>query len=58
MSRLITVAESAAQLGLKPKTLRFWIWTRKIEYVKVGRAVRLRQETIQKLIEEGSVPAK
>jgi excisionase family DNA binding protein len=56
--RLFTVRESAERLGIKPKTVRFWIWTRKIEYVKIGRAVRLREDTIQKLIERGTVPEK
>jgi excisionase family DNA binding protein len=56
--RLLTVPEAAERLGLKPATLRFWLWTRKIESVKVGRAVRLREDTIQQLIERGTVPAR
>lgn len=54
--RLLTVREAAAQLGLKPATIRFWIWTRKLAHVKVGRAVRVREETIKDLIERGTVP--
>jgi excisionase family DNA binding protein len=54
--RLFTIREGAERLGVKPKTVRFWIWTRKIEYVKIGRAVRLREDTIQKIIELGTVP--
>ena len=56
--RLLTIPEASHRLGLKPATLRFWIWTRKIEHVKVGRAVRLREETIKELIQKGTVPAR
>jgi excisionase family DNA binding protein len=56
--RLLTIREAADRLGLKPSTIRFWIWQRKIAFVRVGRAVRLSEETIRKLIEHGTVPAK
>jgi excisionase family DNA binding protein len=56
--RLLTVPEAASRLGLKPATVRFWIWTRKLAHVKVGRAVRIREDTIQGLIEKGTVPAR
>lgn len=55
--RLLTVPEAARRLGLKESTLRFWIWTRKIDYVKVGRAVRVNENTIVELIEAGTIPA-
>jgi excisionase family DNA binding protein len=55
--RLLTILETSERLGLKPATVRFWIWTRKIEHVKVGRAVRIREETVRDLIENGTVPA-
>jgi excisionase family DNA binding protein len=35
--RLLTIAEASERLGLKPATMRSWIWTRKIEHVHVGR---------------------
>jgi excisionase family DNA binding protein len=57
--RLLTIAEAADRLGLKPKTLRFWVWMRKIEYVKVnGRAVRIPERAIEHMIEQGTVPAR
>lgn len=56
--QLLTIPEASHRLGLKPATIRFWIWTRKIEFVKVGRAVRLREDVILKIIEHGTVPAK
>lgn len=56
--RLLTILEASERLGLKPATVRFWIWTRKIEHVKVGRAVRVREDTIQQLIRAGTIPAR
>ncbi len=56
--RLLTIPEASERLGLKPATLRFWVWTRRIEHVKVGRAVRIREETVRDLIENGTVPAR
>lgn len=56
--RLLTIPEAAERLRLRPKTLRFWIWTRKIEFVKVGRSVRLREDAVERLIEQGTIPAK
>jgi excisionase family DNA binding protein len=56
--RLLTIPEVAERLGLKPATVRFWIWTRKLEHVKVGRAVRVREGAVRQLIEAGTRPAK
>ena len=55
---LLTIPEASARLGLKPATVRFWIWSRRIAYVKVGRAVRLREDTIDEIIQQGTMPAK
>ena len=56
--RLPTLPEAAEQLGLKVATLRFWVWQRKIEIVRVGRAVRVSDDVVKRLIEEGTVPAR
>lgn len=56
--KLLTVNAASELLGLRPATLRFWIWTRRISYVKVGRAVRLNEDTINEIIERGNVPAR
>jgi excisionase family DNA binding protein len=57
--RLLTIQEASERLGLKPATLRFWIWTRKIDHVKVGaRSVRIREETVREIVERGTVPAR
>jgi excisionase family DNA binding protein len=56
--RLLTLPEAAEQLGLKVATLRFWVWQRNIEIVRVGRAVRVSDDVVKRLIEEGTVPAR
>jgi hypothetical protein len=44
MSRLLTEAEAAELLRLRPATLRRWRWARKnLPYVKIGGAVRYRE---------------
>lgn len=56
--KLLTLSETAARLGLKLSTVRFWVWQRRIETVRVGRCVRVREDTINRLIEQGTVPAR
>jgi excisionase family DNA binding protein len=56
--RLLTLPQAAEQLGLKVATLRFWVWQRKIEAVRVGRAVRISEAVIHRIIERGTVPAR
>lgn len=56
-SKLNTLPQAAEQLGVSIKCLRSWIYRRTIPYVKVGRAVRISDETIEKIIDRGTVPA-
>ena len=53
-----TVQKAAERLGLKPSTLRAWILHRKISYVKIGRAVRIREQEIERIIRENTIPAR
>ena len=48
--QLVTVAQAATRLGLKPATIRRRILERKIPYVKLGRAVRIPVEAIDDMI--------
>jgi excisionase family DNA binding protein len=57
VARLRTLPEAAERLGLSVKCLRGWVWRRSIPYVKVGRAVRISDQTIQSIIDRGTVPA-
>jgi excisionase family DNA binding protein len=56
-AKLRTLPEAAERLGLSVKCLRGWVWRRSITYVKVGRAVRISDETIQRIIDCGTMPA-
>ena len=58
-SKLLTVEQTAERLGVKPATIRSWILKReKIEIVKVGRLVRITESSIQRLIDENTIPPK
>lgn len=57
-SRLLTVAEAAQRLSVKPSTIRSWILKRqKIDVVKVGRCVRITEESVERFINENKIPA-
>jgi excisionase family DNA binding protein len=56
--QLLTVPEAADQLGLSARTLWEWLAQRRLECVKLGRAVRIRQAVIDDLIARGTVPAR
>ena len=53
---LLTVVQFAEALGVKPATVRQWVWRRKVEFVRVRRSIRFRPETAQRIISEGTVP--
>ena len=53
VTKLLTVQETAARLGLKVSTIRRRILERKIDYVKNGRAVRIPIEAVEKVIKVG-----
>jgi excisionase family DNA binding protein len=57
MPKMLTISEVAEALGLKPATIRSWIWKRQIGYVKVSRAVRIPADELRRLIEGGTRPA-
>ena len=56
MSNLLNVEEFAEAIGLKPATIRQQVWRRQVEFVRVGRAIRFKPETVQKIIARGTVP--
>lgn len=57
MREQLTAQEAANALGLSIHTIRAWMAARKVGYVRLGRAVRIRQTEINRLIARGSVPA-
>ncbi len=56
-ARLRSLTQAAERLGVSVRTVRGWIYRRTIPYVKVGRSVRIADETIDRIIERGTVPA-
>ncbi|MFJ4421445.1 excisionase family DNA-binding protein [Streptomyces bobili] len=55
MDRLLTVAQVAELLGTTVRFPRRLIEERRIEYVKVGRHVRIRESVVLALIEANTV---
>ena len=53
--RLLTVAEVAELLGTSERFPRRLISERRIEYVKIGRHVRIRASALASLIQAGTV---
>jgi len=51
--QLLTVDQASAKLGLRPTTIRRKILERRIPFVKLGKAVRIPIEAIEKMIAEG-----
>jgi excisionase family DNA binding protein len=56
--RLLTVAETAERLGVKIPTIRLWLALRKLEYVKLSRAVRVPESEVERLIRDNTIPAR
>jgi excisionase family DNA binding protein len=51
MQALLKTKEAAQLLNLSENTIRQWIWQRRLPVVRIGRAVRLRREDLEQLIE-------
>jgi excisionase family DNA binding protein len=56
-TKLLTLEQAAERLGMKTVTLRMWASGRKIARVKIGRAVRIPESEITKIVERGLIPA-
>ena len=57
--QLLRVEEAAAVLNVKPSTIRAWLSRRKLSKVRIGeRAIRIPREELERLIAEGTIPAK
>ena len=52
---LLKVSVAAERLGVTPATIRKWIFYRNIEFVRIGRAVRISERVIEDIIAEGTV---
>ncbi|OGW81628.1 MAG: hypothetical protein A3G33_08215 [Omnitrophica bacterium RIFCSPLOWO2_12_FULL_44_17] len=54
--KLISIKETAIQLGVSINTLYSWVYLRKIEYVKIGRLLKFKQGVIDEFITGHTVP--
>lgn len=52
---LHSVPEAAERLAMRERTIRQWILLRKIDYIKIGGAVRIPDSEIKRIIQEGRV---
>lgn len=55
--QLLTLEQTAERLAISMPTIRAWVWKRKIEVVRIGRCVRIREKVIRDLITHNTCPA-
>ena len=53
-----TIRQAAEELNLSVHTVRNWIFQRHIGHVRLGRSIRIPASEIQRLVEQGTVPAR
>lgn len=53
----LTVNDAATRLGLSVHTIRAWIAQRRIAHIRLGRAVRIPESEIERLLRDNTVPA-
>lgn len=59
MLRLLRLSHAAERLDVKPSTLRDWFLKRKhLDFVKVGRAVCITEDSIERFIAANTIPAR
>ena len=55
-SRPLTVAEAAQALGLSVHTVRAWIAQRRIAHIRLGRAIRIAVDEVERVLQDGTIP--
>lgn len=53
-----TVSAAADELNVSVSTIRAWIAQRRIAFIRLGRAIRIPAGEIERLLEDGLVPAR
>lgn len=51
-----TVQEAAEELGLSVHTVRAWIAQRRIAHIRLGRAIRIAADEIERVLSDSTVP--
>jgi excisionase family DNA binding protein len=57
MTRLLKVPEAALRLNISEKTTWKMVYARRVDVVRIGRSVRIPENAIEKLIDDGTIPA-
>jgi excisionase family DNA binding protein len=57
MTRILKVPEAALRLNISEKTTWKMVYARKVDVVRIGRSVRIPENAIEKLIDDGTIPA-
>ncbi len=57
MTQLLTVPEAAVRMHVSTKTTWKMVYARKVAVVRIGRSVRIPEDSIDKLIDDGTTPA-
>jgi len=55
LEELLRIPDAARVLGIKQKTLRDWVWRRRITFIKVGKGVAFRPSDLHNFIEKHTV---
>lgn len=55
---LLNIDQFAVLTGWSPKTVRQKVWRREVEFVRMGRSIRFKPETVERLIAQNTVPAR
>ena len=59
MKKLVRITAAADRLGVRTSTLRDWFLKRKnLDFVKVGRAVCVSEESIERFVAAHTIPAR
>jgi excisionase family DNA binding protein len=53
--KLLTIEQVASLLQVKPSTIRFGAQEKKVEVVRVGRLIRITEDSILRLVRENTV---
>lgn len=54
--RLLTVAEAADALGVGVRMVRRLVAERRLEFLRVGRHIRVRESAVRRFLEAATVP--
>ena len=58
MTRLLKIPEAASRLNVSNKKAWKMVYGREVDVVRIGRSVRIKEDSIDKLIDDGTIPAK